>query len=116
MKFVISIFLFFLCSVDIFASNNCEHFYYESASKYIEIKYCCEEGELDCDDIYYKSIDKKNNSVLVLKGKTLNDFISKRFLGYEFNEKNFTYTIINNILRTYDNDELLLEEEISPID
>ncbi|MEQ4512142.1 hypothetical protein [Dickeya zeae] len=53
----------------------------------------CSQNDIECDDITYHSINKKNKSELNIKGKTLNVGPSKDFRGYIFINGSYTYTL-----------------------
>ncbi|MCO7263159.1 hypothetical protein [Dickeya zeae] len=53
----------------------------------------CSQNDIECDDITYHSINKKNKSELNIKGKTLNIGPSKDFRGYIFINGSYTYTL-----------------------
>jgi hypothetical protein len=55
----------------------------------IDITSNCEEGNVVCNNITYRSIDRKTGKTLQLKGKTVHSLCADqvtpcRFLGYEF--------------------------------
>lgn len=88
---------------------------YESPRYKIKVVYCCEEGELDCDNIYYEGIRKKDKTYIKLKGKTINDYLSHRFLGYQFKNNDYIYIIQDNALSIYKNDKLLQKEFLNQL-
>ncbi|AYH49652.1 hypothetical protein B6N31_19375 [Dickeya fangzhongdai] len=53
----------------------------------------CSQNEIECSDITYHSVNKKNKSELNIKGKTLNIGPSKNFRGYIFKNGEYTYTL-----------------------
>ncbi|MCA7000500.1 hypothetical protein [Dickeya solani] len=53
----------------------------------------CSQHDIECSDITYHSINKKNKSELNIKGKTLNIGPSKDFRGYIFKNGSYTYTL-----------------------
>ncbi|PHM46774.1 hypothetical protein [Xenorhabdus miraniensis] len=62
----------------------------------IAISVRCPEGNVSCDNVVSIVTDKKNYISLVMKGKTLNrdcKIGSCDFYGYEFKNKEMTYTI-----------------------
>ncbi|PIT16930.1 hypothetical protein BHC44_08210 [Snodgrassella alvi] len=67
----------------------------------MKIVSCCKEGELDCDNVYYEGTKKKDKSFIQLKGKTINDYLSHRFLGYQFQNNDYLYIVQDNSLTIY---------------
>ncbi|MBO8135475.1 MULTISPECIES: hypothetical protein [Dickeya] len=53
----------------------------------------CSQNDIECGDITYHSVNKKNKSELNIKGKTLNIGPSKNFRGYIFKNGEYTYTL-----------------------
>ncbi|MBX9445362.1 hypothetical protein [Dickeya chrysanthemi] len=53
----------------------------------------CSRHDIECSDITYHSINKKNKSELNIKGKTLNVGSSKDFRGYIFKNGSYIYTL-----------------------
>lgn len=92
--------------------NNFYQVNYESSNYTIKITYCCEEGELDCDEVYYEGTSKKDNSYIQLKGRTVNNYSSHSFLGYQFQKNEFLYIIRDNVLSIYKGKKLLQKEEL----
>lgn len=62
----------------------------------------CEEGAVSCDDLIYKGLNKNTNeSITIMNGKTLSSVCSDnvtpcRFIGYEFNNDGYVYSIYEN--------------------
>lgn len=114
MKFILII--FFLISFNCFAgdcTSSCLYsINYDSAKYNVEITYCCEEGELECDNVYYKGTNKINKSFIYLKGKTINNTLSHSFLGYQFENNGYLYMIRDNLLSIYKDKKLLQENEL----
>jgi len=114
MKFILII--VFLLSFKCLANDCPYNIKYDSLKYNILITYCCQEGELDCDKVYYKSINKKDQSSINLKGKTINNYSSHRFLGYQFENNGYQYIIRNNLLSIYKGEKLLQENILYEID
>jgi hypothetical protein len=98
---ILMILLSFTCSAeeltrDCLYTNN-----YKSARYTIKIVSCCKEGELDCDNVYYEGTRKIDKSFIQLKGKTINDYLSHRLLGYQFQNNDYLYIVQDNSLTIY---------------
>jgi hypothetical protein len=107
---ILMILLSFTCSAeeitrDCLYTNN-----YESAKYTIKIVSCCKEGELDCDNVYYEGTRKIDKSFIQLKGKTINDYLSHRLLGYQFQNNDYLYIVQDNSLTIYKKNKLLQKD------
>ncbi|MDR0218149.1 MAG: hypothetical protein LBI71_04575 [Enterobacteriaceae bacterium] len=70
--------------------------FFETKTYLITIHNLCSEGNVSCDNVESVVKNKKAKTALILKGKTLNrrcDTGSCSFYGYEFKDKDRTYTI-----------------------
>ncbi|WP_340618498.1 hypothetical protein [Xenorhabdus entomophaga] len=76
-----------------FAAYN---YLFKTKSYDIAISVRCPEGNVSCNNVVSIVTDKKNYTSLVVKGKTLNRDCKTEgcdFYGYEFKNKEITYTI-----------------------
>lgn len=89
---------------------------YNSLKYNIKISYCCEEGELDCKNVYYEGTRKKDQLYIFLKGETINHYSSHRLLGYQFQNNDYYYIIRDNQLSIYKNNKLLQNQELEELD
>ena len=77
----------------------------------------CPEGHVTCDKAKYHGVSKKSGSSIELDGTTLHtkckDGSPCRFLGYEFENSNITYRVLESgLLQVIKNkNEVLLEEK-----
>ncbi|XKM12767.1 hypothetical protein RCS94_06985 [Orbaceae bacterium ac157xtp] len=117
---VTKLIVFFLIAFNSFASDfnsSCLYSIHYDSEKYdIEIIYCCEEGELDCDNVYYKGTNKIDKSFIYLKGKVVTVSQTHRFFGYQFDNNEYNYIIRNDFLMIYKNGEFLQEYELHEIE
>lgn len=58
---------------------------------YVEEK--CAEGELSCDNVIYRAVNKKNHQQITLKGHVVNVKPSMDFAGYEFDNGDYLYRL-----------------------
>ncbi|WP_392551886.1 hypothetical protein RHO14_10465 [Orbus wheelerorum] len=114
MKFILII--AFLLSFKSLANDCSYDIKYDSLEYNILVTYCCEEGNLDCDKVYYKGVNKKDQSSIYLKGRTINNALSHRFLGYQFENNGYTYIIQNNLLSIYKGEKLLQNNTLYEIE
>lgn len=87
---------------------------YENDDFWVSIKSLCEEGELSCQNVSYTAINKKNQSLIFLKGKALND-TNYNFIGFEFKNGIFLYRIndrANLVLQIYKKNKLIYEKDL----
>jgi hypothetical protein len=78
----------------------------------IKITRQCTEGNVSCDRVTYIGKDLNTGKSIRLKGKTVNSGNSYRFLGYEFRNGKYLYSITtNNVLRVYQGKKLILQEQ-----
>ncbi|OTA19512.1 hypothetical protein Xbed_02368 [Xenorhabdus beddingii] len=69
---------------------------FETKTYYITINVLCPEGNVSCANVSYTGVRKKDNASITLKGATLNRNFKTgdcSFYGYEFKNKDVTYTI-----------------------
>ncbi|CBJ79430.1 conserved hypothetical protein; putative exported protein [Xenorhabdus bovienii str. Jollieti] len=69
---------------------------FETKTYHITINVLCPEGNVSCDNVIYTGVRKKDNASITLKGTTLNKDCNTGtcdFYGYEFKNKDVTYTI-----------------------
>ena len=72
----------------------------------------CVEGNVSCDRVTYIGKDLNTGKSMRLKGKTVNSGNSYRFLGYEFRNGKYLYSITTkNVLRVYQGKKLILQEQ-----
>lgn len=114
MKFILSI--AFLLSFKCLANSCLYDIKYDSLKYNVVINYCCEEGEVDCNQVYYQGINKDNQSSIFLQGKTINNSLSHRLLGYQFENNGYLYIIQNNLLSIYKGKKLLQETVLYAIE
>lgn len=113
--FIIISLLSFVCFADDLNHSCMYTTKYDSLKYTIKITYCCQEGELDCDNVYYEGIRKKDKSNIKLKGKTINHYSSHRLLGYQFQHNDYYYIIRGHQLSIYKNKVLLQSEELEAL-
>jgi hypothetical protein len=78
----------------------------------IKITRRCAEGNVSCDRVTYVGKDLNTGKSIRLNGKTVNSSNSYSFLGYEFRNGKYLYSVTNtNILRVYLGKKLILEEQ-----
>ncbi len=78
----------------------------------IKITRQCAEGNVSCDRVTYIGRDLNTGKSIRLKGKTVNSGNSYRFLGYEFRNGKYIYSITaNNVLLVYQGKKLILREQ-----
>lgn len=78
----------------------------------IEITRHCSEGNVSCGRVTYVGKDLRTGKSIHLNGKTVNSSNSYRFLGYEFRNGRYLYSISNdNLLQVYKGNKLILEEQ-----
>ena len=84
------------------------------ATKSFQVKIIrhCEEGNVSCDRVTYIGKSLKTGKSITLTGKTVNASNSYTFLGYEFRNGIYVYSITrNNVLLVYKGDRLILREQ-----
>ncbi|MDC9624034.1 hypothetical protein [Xenorhabdus aichiensis] len=88
---------------------------FETKTYSITVNVLCSEGNISCDNVIYTGIRKKDNVSITLKGTTLNRNCKTggcRFYGYEFKNKDVTYTIYQQgILEISRKGKLIFSEE-----
>jgi WD40 repeat protein len=78
----------------------------------IKITRQCAEGNISCNRVTYIGKDLNTGKSIRLKGKTVNSVNSYRFLGYEFRNGKYLYSISNNnVLRVYQGKKIVLQEQ-----
>ncbi|MFD1217081.1 MULTISPECIES: hypothetical protein [Microbulbifer] len=83
----------------------------------IEIERNCEEGEVVCDNVSYRSQSHKSGNRLELNGRTLSRMCDDgvtpcQFLGYQFKNGNTTYTVLESgLLKVTENGKVLVQEQ-----
>lgn len=78
----------------------------------INITRNCSEGNISCDDVTYVGQDLRTGKSIRLTGKTVNRARSYTFLGYEFRNGPYTYSVTrNNVLLIYKDEQLILREQ-----
>lgn len=83
----------------------------------VEIKRHCAEGSVTCDNVSYIGTSKKSGNSIQLKGKTLHSRCADgktpcRFYGYQFQNGNITYKVLESgLLQVIQNRESILVEE-----
>lgn len=79
----------------------------------VTIYHNCPEGCVSCDSIIYCGVSKKTGRTLVLRGsKVVTNGGLGHFVGYRFENGSITYSIHDNSLGIYrNNNETLAEEE-----
>lgn len=91
----------------------------------INIKVNCEEGNLDCNNVSYTGIRKKDQAKVSLTGKTINNPDTHDLQGYEFQKGDISYFVYKNIcdlkschdvLEVRKKDKLLLSEKLGAQD
>jgi hypothetical protein len=83
-----------------------------TASFEIKITRQCAEGNVSCDRVTYVGKDLNTGKSIRLKGKTVNSGNSYRFLGYEFRNGKYLYSVSNNnLLQVYKGKKLILKEQ-----
>ncbi|WP_373542504.1 hypothetical protein [Chamaesiphon sp.] len=77
----------------------------------------CEEGNVSCDRVTYIGRSLKTGKSITLTGKTVNNSGSYTFLGYEFRNEPYRYSVTrNNVLLVYKGDRLILREQGALVD
>jgi len=77
----------------------------------------CPEGYITCDNVKYHGVSKRSGNSIELTGTTLHtkwkDGTPCRFLGYDFNNGDFTYRVLENGLLQVikKQNEVLFEEK-----
>jgi hypothetical protein len=77
----------------------------------------CAEGEVTCDNVSYRGINRKTGDSISLTGKTLHQLCADnvtpcRFLGYEFINGNYRYLVTSDgTLQVYRGNKLILSEQ-----
>ncbi len=83
----------------------------------INITRNCLNDSISCDNVTYVGQDLKTGKSIRLTGRTVNSSRSYRFLGYEFKNGPYTYSVTrNNVLIIYKNDKLILTEQGVSVD
>ena len=83
-----------------------------TASFEIKIIRQCAEGNVSCDRVIYIGKDLNTGKSIRLKGKTVNSGNSYQFLGYEFRNGKYLYSVnSNNLLQVYKGKKLILEQQ-----
>ena len=83
----------------------------------INITRNCPEGSVTCDNVSYRGVNVKTGAELQLTGKTLHSLGADgttpgRFLGYEFQNKNYRYVVSEDgTLQIFEGQKLLQEEQ-----
>ena len=88
-----------------------------TASFEIEIIRQCAEGNVSCDRVTYVGKDLNTGKSIRLRGKTVNSGNSYQFLGYEFRNGTYLYSVgSDNVLQVYKGKKLILEQQGISID
>ncbi len=83
----------------------------------IEITRHCEEGNVQCDRVTYIGKSLNTGKSISLTGKTVNNSHSYTFLGYEFRNGSYLYSVTrDNMLLIYKDDRLILREQGTLVD
>ena len=83
-----------------------------TASFEIKISRQCAEGNVSCDRVTYYGKDLNTGKSIRLRGKTVNSGNSYRFLGYEFRNGKYLYSVsTDHILQVYKGKKLILEQQ-----
>ena len=83
----------------------------------VEIVRHCEEGNVTCDRVTYIGKSLKTGKSITLTGKTVNNSNTYTFMGYEFRNGPYLYSITrNNMLLVYKGDRLILREQGTIVD
>ena len=83
----------------------------------IEITRHCEEGNIRCDRVTYLGKSLQTGKSIALTGKTVNNSKSYTFMGYEFRNGIYLYSITrDNMLLVYKGDRLILREQGISVD
>jgi hypothetical protein len=83
----------------------------------IKITRHCAEGNVSCDRVTYIGKDLNTGKSIRLNGKTVNSVNSYTFLGYEFRNGEYLYSVTrNNMLLVYKGDKLILREQANLIE
>jgi hypothetical protein len=88
-------------------------------TKNFEIKIVrhCEEGNVSCDRVTYIGRDVNTGKSIRLNGRTMNADHSYTFLGYVFQNGEYTYEITrNNLLLVSRGDRVIIREQGTSID
>ncbi len=107
-KHILLFFLFFSPIVS-FAEYSSQ---LETSHFSIKIIENCSEGNVDCNNVSYTGTRKKDNAVIHLSGKTMNNPKTLDFQGYEFRNGNVVYYIYQNgTLEIMNGSKLLFSED-----
>ncbi len=97
-KTLASIVTLFLLSTVLLAADSFPKHILETENHMVEITVRCPEGNVTCERVSYKGINKKNGATLELRGETMHttcgDGVTPcRFLGYRFRKGKTHYFV-----------------------
>lgn len=118
--------VFLLATFSFFASASEDEPFIVTKSFNIYVTEKCQEGDISCNNVIYRGVNRKTKQEITLKGYVVNVKPSMDFAGYEFDHGDYQYTLTPKreedshgndkwVLMVFKNQKLIFTEDgVSP--